>query len=81
VGPRAGLDIVARGKNSIPWWESNAGCSANSLVTIVTKPLRLHGTVRPINLNVFCYTMYEYSFCCKGCPILLYFIMPGAAKD
>jgi hypothetical protein len=37
VGPRAGLDTVAKGYNPCPCQESNPGCRAPSLVAILTE--------------------------------------------
>jgi hypothetical protein len=37
MGPTAGLDEVLKRKNSCSQWEMNPGCSAHSLVTILTE--------------------------------------------
>jgi len=37
VGPRAGLDAVARTDNPRPSWESNPDCTARKLVTKLTE--------------------------------------------
>jgi hypothetical protein len=42
VGPRAGLDAVAKRKISLPSRESNPGRPARRLVTILTEPPWLH---------------------------------------
>jgi hypothetical protein len=42
VGPRAGLDVVAKRKIPCPCWESSPGHPARSLVTVVTELSQLH---------------------------------------
>jgi hypothetical protein len=42
VGPRTGLDAVARKKNMIPFRELNPDRPARSLVTTLTELLQLH---------------------------------------
>jgi hypothetical protein len=37
VNPRANLDVVAKRKSPYPCQESNPGCPAHSLVTILTE--------------------------------------------
>jgi hypothetical protein len=38
VGPRAGLDAVAKGKNSLPLWLMNPGRPVRSLDTLLSYP-------------------------------------------
>jgi len=42
VGPRAGLDAMAKGKILVPAGESNRGLPAHSLVSVLTELFRLH---------------------------------------
>jgi hypothetical protein len=44
VGPRAGLDAVAKRKNLAPCRESNLGHPSRSLVTVLTELLRFNSS-------------------------------------
>jgi hypothetical protein len=62
MGPRVGLDAVARRKNHGPCWESNRGGPLRSLVTVLPELLRLFSNTE--NGSVWTFTSSQ--FICVG---------------